>query len=154
MSRLTVRLPVLVVLTITVVWGIPNSEVHAQNYCSVQCNSGHFMYCESPSCSAQQEPNGYLICNGSRVDCPSGPLSVNIVLTGCSTEGARETYYLRADVTNAPGSCSYTWSGASGSGNTATAVNTVAHTASVSVNCSGVTASDSIYLNGCGPLVY
>lgn len=81
--------------------------------CEATCTYGPPISCSGTTCSAQDDPGGYVICDGVRQNCPSvPPLSVSLVETNCRILGDKSIYTLKATASGGTGSYSFTWYGA------------------------------------------
>lgn len=101
--------------------GIPQSPLlnqqpqllAAQAYCEATCTYGPPVSCSGATCSAKDDPGGYVICDGVRQDCPSAPtLSVSLQVSGCRIQGDKAIYTLKATASGGTGSYYFTWYGA------------------------------------------
>lgn len=128
-----------------------------QAYCEADCLWGPDVSCSGSTCSAQDDPNGWVQCDGGEpIDCDPQPLSVNISVQGCSQVGDKSIYSLSAYASGGNGSYSFSWTRAYSSNstanpNSATSTDVRNRTVSVTVTSGGDSAYDSIYLTSpCG----
>lgn len=120
--------------------------------CQANCTHGPDVSCSGSYCSAQDDPNGYVQCNGVYTYCAPPPVSVTIWIMGCNQIGDKAIYSLRANATGGNGSFSFSWSGANPTGgstanpNPATTVVLSSKTVGVTASSGGASDYDSIHL--------
>jgi len=148
--------------------GLPELDWMAQSgiesYCYALADCDYYPYyvsCEGTSyCSAQDDPNGYVYCDGQRTNCPCPySVQVNLTETNCRIQGDKAIYTLKATASDGCGSYYFTWLGASASSgptenpNYATSVVLYSSTTvQVTVTSGTQWDSDSMTLwPGCGP---
>ena len=124
-----------------------------QATCVAHCQYGNDVACSGTSCSAQDDPNGYVQCGTLILHCPPPSLAVSLSDTDCRQIGDKSIYTLRATASGGSGSYSFSWLGANPSGGStanpnfaSTVVIGSSRTVTVTVTSGGASAQRSIQL--------